>query len=769
MKHHDRIIALGLTLLLLAGCSFSGESPLVSPPPVELSLTREELPRLDGSTSTVPLAQAVCAVLLGEEPEAVEELTKFSRTTQAYRNLIGGKADLLLAAEPAETVVKEKRKADFAWELAPIATDALVFLVNEDNPVDSLTHQQVVDIYAGKITNWKEVGGEDRPILPFQRNEEAGSQTLMKKLVMGDTPLMEPEKDYRVESMFGLIEAVRSFDGSPGAIGYTVYYYANDMNMAEGLKTLKIDGAAPQVSTIRSGTYPYTNPYYAVISADAPRGGSARKVFDWLQSEAGQSLIQSQGYVSIRSDLPKVDWGLEKEPVKEVYTRLTADTISTLKPSSRYGPLLPFVGQVLPTDDWFKLERYGLVTKKGKIVLDAVCDSIFKLTDGTGEATGVYGMSRTVPGEPKVRYAMAATDGSRVTEFVYRYVEAVSPDRFWVVEEDGTGVMLDSAWNEVFRIPLPTGETPDLFVGGMNGSTWWMEGYGFVHMWGDDFRQAILRPDGVLLEGGELGWSSPAGFYDGLCAAREDASRMWGYLDENGRWAIAPQYVSAGNFEAGRAIVTTLEGTTRVIEKSGAVRLETRAQVMRAKDGDRSCYLSYDDSAAAQWSFDIYNAYDGETLQPVDCLLTGETVRILGEHFWRDGPEGVELLTPWEKMLLPVHGNLHWVEEDCYIVSSEDGTAWTAVREDGTIILEKEACLSMGFLRDGGEDTLYLYTEKENGYTLFTHTGKRLMESRNDMSVDQGMIRIQEADHFGYRTRKGDWKFCVSLLKGGED
>jgi hypothetical protein len=109
------------------------------------------------------------------------------------------------------------------------------------------------------------------------------------------------------------------------------------------------------------------------------------------------------------------------------------------------------------------------------------------------------------------------------------------------------------------------------------------------------------------------------------------------------------------------------------------------------------------------------------------------------------------------------------VEEDCYIVSSEDGTAWTAVREDGTIILEKEACLSMGSLRDGGEDTLYLYTEKENGYTLFTHTGKRLMESRNDMSVEQGLIRIQEEDHFGYRTRKGDWKFCVSLLKGGED
>ena len=317
----------GLTAAaLLAGCTPAAETPAPevkqpskTPAPIiqtpiptikyeELHLTREEMPLLDGSTSTAPLARAVCAVLLGETKDEVADLVNFSRTTQSYRMLMWNSTDLLIAAEPAASVLQEKEEAGFEWEMAPIATDALVFLVNEDNPVDDLTIEQVQKIYTGEITNWKEVGGEDRPIMPFQRNAEAGSQTLMQKLVMGELEMMEPEKDYVVASMAGLIEAVRSFDGSPGAIGYTVYYYANDMNMAEGLKVVSIDGAAPDAATIRSGAYPFTNPYYTTIAADEPKDSPARQVFEWLQGPVGQSVIQHEGYVSILDD-PAKGWG----------------------------------------------------------------------------------------------------------------------------------------------------------------------------------------------------------------------------------------------------------------------------------------------------------------------------------------------------------------------------------------------------------------------------------------------------------------------------
>lgn len=198
------------------------------------------------------------------------DLVPFSKTTASYRALMEGQSDLLLAAEPAQSIYEEKEQAGFEWEMEPFATDALVFVVNQDNPVDSVTADQLRQIYTGEITNWSQLGGDDVPITPFQRNAEAGSQTLMLKLVMGDTPMLEPPTEQIILTMEGLVDAVRGYDNDTGAIGYTVYYYANDMNMAQGLKLLAVDGVTPSADTIRSGEYPFLNPYYVVMAADQP-------------------------------------------------------------------------------------------------------------------------------------------------------------------------------------------------------------------------------------------------------------------------------------------------------------------------------------------------------------------------------------------------------------------------------------------------------------------------------------------------------------------
>ena len=260
--------------------------------------TRENLPRLDGSTSTAPLAKAMCAVLLGEDPEQVSDLVNFSRTTQSYRNLMAGERDLVLAAEP-EGEVLEQLKEEGHWLYTPFATDALVFVVNGDNPVDSLTWDQVKKIYTGEITNWKEVGGNDLDIVPFQRNQGAGSQTMFEKLVMeGQSPMQAPGA-LVPDSMQGLIDAVRQYDNSPAAIGYTVYYYANDMEMAQGLKVLSIDGVAPSAQSIREGSYPFLNPYYVAIDQNAAADSPTRILYDWVLGPEGQKLAQLEGYVPV--------------------------------------------------------------------------------------------------------------------------------------------------------------------------------------------------------------------------------------------------------------------------------------------------------------------------------------------------------------------------------------------------------------------------------------------------------------------------------------
>lgn len=267
--------------------------------PEPFRFTRVNFPRLNGSTSTVPLGQAIAGVLLGESREEVTDLIQFSKTTQSYRELMRGGADLLIAAEPAEVIWQEKEEQGFNWEMEPFAVDGLVFLVNADNPVDSLTVEQIRKIYTGEITNWSQVGGDNLEIVPFQRNAEAGSQTAMVKLVMGDTPMMEAPAGYVRGEMGDLVEAVAAYDGSAAAIGYTVYYYANDMKMADGLKILAVDGVKPNADTIRSGEYALLNNYYVLISAGLPDGDPARIMFNWILSEEGQRLVVHEGYVSV--------------------------------------------------------------------------------------------------------------------------------------------------------------------------------------------------------------------------------------------------------------------------------------------------------------------------------------------------------------------------------------------------------------------------------------------------------------------------------------
>lgn len=297
-----------LAVLLLAACGPGGEtgSGPASEPPGSVSaggeeifvFTRDNLPRLDGSTSTAPLARAMCAVLLGEDLDQVAELVNFSRTTQSFRNLMAGMADLVLAAEPAPEVLAEL-EGEGRWLLTPFATDALVFVVNRDNPVDGLTADQVRKIYTGEITNWSQVGGEDLEIVPFQRNQGAGSQTMFEKVVMEGAEPMEPPATWTSNSMEGLLNAVREYDNSAAALGYTVYYYANDMEMARGLKVLAIDGVTPSSQAIRAGEYPFLNPYFVSIDKDAPQDSPTRILYDWVLGPDGQKLAALEGYVPV--------------------------------------------------------------------------------------------------------------------------------------------------------------------------------------------------------------------------------------------------------------------------------------------------------------------------------------------------------------------------------------------------------------------------------------------------------------------------------------
>ncbi|MGE4277781.1 MAG: PstS family phosphate ABC transporter substrate-binding protein [Lawsonibacter sp.] len=308
MKH--LFLSAGLSLILVlsacglkapAGNSVSGSTVVSSSvsQPVQTEapfvFTRDNFPRLDGSASSVSLAKAMCAVLLGEDLDQVANLINFSRTTQSYRNLMAGDTDLLIAAAPDPQVLSELEAGD-QWLLTPFATDALVFVINQNNPVDNLTREQVQKIYTGEITNWREVGGDDLDIIPFQRNEEAGVQTMFETLVMdGQEPMDAPA----VWISDSLSRGIRAYDNSSAAIGYTVYSYASDMEMAQGLKVLSIDGVQPSADSIQVEEYPFLNPYFIAISKDAREDSPTRILYDWVLGPDGKKLATLEGYIPV--------------------------------------------------------------------------------------------------------------------------------------------------------------------------------------------------------------------------------------------------------------------------------------------------------------------------------------------------------------------------------------------------------------------------------------------------------------------------------------
>lgn len=268
-------------------------SVAATPAPGAFVFSKENMPRIDGSTANIPLITAVRSVLLGAKRE---DNIAVSGTDNAYVKLIDNKVDILLVYAPAQASLDYAKKQNVKLEMVPIGKDALVFLINKKNSLTNLSDKQLVDIYSGKITNWKDVGGKDAEIKAYQRQLLSGSQTMMDKLVMKGTPMMKAPTSYVIAEMGGLVDAVAVFEGAENAIGYNVYYYVSTMKLDDNIRLLSVNGVAPSTKTISSGAYPFVNDFYAVIRSDAPIGSPQRVLFNWIQSKDGQALVAHEGY-----------------------------------------------------------------------------------------------------------------------------------------------------------------------------------------------------------------------------------------------------------------------------------------------------------------------------------------------------------------------------------------------------------------------------------------------------------------------------------------
>lgn len=268
-------------------------------PKIESSLKlNDNLPVLDGAAALVPVYAAVidnvypegCVTYEGGvfsdnnfygENFAEDSVMQYKNTVRGYQAIVDGTTDILFCAAPSEEQKQYAQKKGVELVYVPIGLEGFVFFVNENNPVDNLTVEQIRKIYACEYTNWSEVGGANRVINPVTRLEGSGSQTTFEAFM----------KDYEIgrKSPFAINGA---------SIGFSFRYYMDGIVENDAVKMLSLNGVYPSAENIQNRSYPVVAQFYAVYRADN-ENENIPVLIEWLLSDEGQNLIEKTGYVRI--------------------------------------------------------------------------------------------------------------------------------------------------------------------------------------------------------------------------------------------------------------------------------------------------------------------------------------------------------------------------------------------------------------------------------------------------------------------------------------
>ena len=262
-------------------------------------LPKEELPVIDGATAAFPVYSAFVHAVYPEDTELYDDVFEYHNTVGGYKALAEKKTDIFIGAAPSKEQIAYGEEMGTVFEYTRIGSEAFVFFVHKDNPIDSLTVEQIRGIYSGTITNWSQVGGEDEKIVPFQRPANSGSQSMLIRF-MGDSPIIEPDTETTVGGMGEIIEKVADYKNQSTSIGFSFRFYVEGMIKNPDIKLIAIDGVAPTVENIQNGTYPVITPVYAVTYEGNPKA-SVKQLLDWILSEEGQYIINETGYVGLKS------------------------------------------------------------------------------------------------------------------------------------------------------------------------------------------------------------------------------------------------------------------------------------------------------------------------------------------------------------------------------------------------------------------------------------------------------------------------------------
>ena len=245
-----------------------------------------DLPVIDGAAALVPIFNSFVYSIYPESSVKYENgdftsdsKLQYHNTRGAFKGIVDGDIDIAFCAKPSDEQVQYGLNKGVELELTPIGREAFVFLVNKNNPVNNLTMSQLKDIYSGKITNWKDVGGANRPINIVQRNQGSGSQTTLEKL-------------------FGKDIASNFFGPLGASIGFSFRFYVEELTKHGHINMLSLNDVYPDREHVQDNSYPIVSNFFAV-TRKGETNPNVQKVLDFVLSPTGQEIINETGYVSL--------------------------------------------------------------------------------------------------------------------------------------------------------------------------------------------------------------------------------------------------------------------------------------------------------------------------------------------------------------------------------------------------------------------------------------------------------------------------------------
>ena len=289
-------LAILLTLLIsLAGCSSSSESQAAAAPTLQTASIENK-----GSDTIVNLALAWAETYQNLHPEVRISVTGGGSGT-GIAALINNTVDIANASRQiTDSERAEAKKNGIDVQEHVIARDAIGVIVNPHNLVSQLTLQQVSDIYSGKINNWSEVGGENRPIVRLSRESNSGTHVYFLETVirMGkkDDKTLFSADTLLLPSSEGIIAEVRD---NPNAIGYDgLGYITADVKTLSVAKSPQGPFSLPSIETVNSGVYPVSRDLYMYTGQNP--SSAVQAYLQWILTPEAQQLVKELGFVPVK-------------------------------------------------------------------------------------------------------------------------------------------------------------------------------------------------------------------------------------------------------------------------------------------------------------------------------------------------------------------------------------------------------------------------------------------------------------------------------------